>query len=191
MDRYLAQLLEDIEASIAAVPVFQRQGDFDAEEDYVEEEDALMYRRRALLEEIIGIEQIQFPPADRLTEIQIAPILYALERCLDTYGYRPEFPAYLQPRYYYTLLRAQLNRSVPLLMGEVFPLYLCPPSEETSCLLGDSCQCKDAEIWDLDATDYDDLPNPLLFPRDLSNRPFYTDPDKDEEDDDWEDGAYF
>lgn len=188
MNRYLAQLLEDIEAATAAAPQFERQSLFDTDEDFFDEEEAFTYRKQEILGAIIGIEQVQLPPADRMTEDQITPILYALEHCLDTYGYRPEFPAYLQPRYYYTLLRTQLRREVPLLMGEVFPLYLCVPTPESNCLLGESCQCKDTEIWEVEDSELelDDTLESLRFPHDFSSNPFLSDPDLEEDEEDWE-----
>jgi hypothetical protein len=135
MNRYVDQLLEDIEHAAAVAHLGRGAQDEDEERS---PEDELLYARRMRLSERIGIARVAFPPLARLTEAQANRLEAALEDCLHHYGYVPLFPPGLEGPQRYVLLYHCLNEEVPVLYQQLWHFECCK-GEPLTCPLGEAC----------------------------------------------------
>lgn len=150
MDRYIEQLLEDFIESEKKVP------DPDAIWDSVDKKDAgevedmayaeqVIYGTPQRLSDIVHIEQIQLPPAERLSDVQISFLYNGMVKLLAAYHFIPDFPDGLPEKIRYPLLREKWeSEQVFVGAGEVH-LEFCQ-FESKQCPFPDAfCECKQFE----------------------------------------------
>ena len=146
MEKYLNYLLTDIAAAAANVPILTYEGS-DEGPSFIPLDEEERMARREILGDWIGLRQELFPPANRLSDEQIARLLEAVSQCLDVYNFIPHFPAGFPARRRYEVLVAQLGKEVPILMHNAWQIDFCD-YEPRSCPFGESfCQCKVYEQW--------------------------------------------
>lgn len=135
MNRYVDQLLEDIEYAAAIAHLGRSAADEDEDSS---PEDEPLYARRMKLSERIGIASIAFPPLARLTAAQATRLEAALEDCLHHYGYVPLFPPGLEAPQRYVLLCNCLDDEAPVLQQHLWRFECCKGNPAT-CPLGEAC----------------------------------------------------
>ena len=103
-----------------------------------------------LIWEVLGLEEIQFPPVDRLTGAQMASIVSIFEECLLSWNILAHMPENIPLSLRYSLLVSTLAKSVFVQGSGFVHLEFCNYWPET-CPFGEEyCQCKD---FDIDITD--------------------------------------
>ena len=113
MDKYINYLLADIAAARADMPAYALSGfDFEEEEFLTLEEEAESAPRRQLAG-FLGLKTEWFPPADRLSELQMQRVLTALLEALSSANFIVNFPEGLPLVLRYKVLRGQLAKEVP------------------------------------------------------------------------------
>ncbi len=92
MDRYLAQLLEDL-AELAKIPPPAPYIEGIDEPDMEDMRYALEWEQAPLqpVEDILGIGKEMFPPAERLTEAQTESLVEAIEHLWESRNWQPMF----------------------------------------------------------------------------------------------------
>ena len=185
MEKYLNYLLTDIAAAAANVPILTYEGS-DEGPSFIPLDEEERMARREILGDWIGLRQELFPPANRLSDEQIARLLEAVSQCLDVYNFIPHFPAGFPARRRFEVLVAQLGKEVPILMHNAWQIDFCD-YEPRSCPFGESfCQCKVYEQWLTHIDDDGELPDEETL-EGLIAKPrlpdFFYDDDEDDEDD--------
>lgn len=192
MNRYVTQLLEDIELSAAHAHLSRWPIKPDEDEEY-DLEEAVFYARRVVLADRIGLPAYSFPPIDCLSEKQAELLASALEDCLHHFGYLPVFPRLVNAVQRYLLLRECLKEEVPVLHQQLWPLACCK-HQPASCPLGSYCgQCHaepppDSEPDDLGG-EWSQHPDYYHWKKAFPEPDYFTDsfnnpPDTDDDDDD-------
>lgn len=144
MQRYVEQLLEDIAAAKANLPVFF--DDYDEEDYYMlpahlEAEEA-PYQK---LKDWLQLEPIIFPPADRLSTLQIMKILDGLVSLMKHFNYILNFPSSVPPALRYSVFIKELDKNTPYLTYNYWQIDFCN-YESMTCPFGTSfCTCKQYE----------------------------------------------
>lgn len=82
MERYMQQLMEDIETARQNLPQLWQEAEVDICDWLSQEEDERQAPRKTVAE-WTGIQQAQLPPADRLTPEQLHSLMQALSKLLD------------------------------------------------------------------------------------------------------------
>ncbi|MCB0635614.1 MAG: hypothetical protein KDC54_03300 [Lewinella sp.] len=161
MDRYVAQLLQDIRAAQRSLPEPPDPDDEWLAADTSPEE-AATYARWVILGDHLGLPFVLFPPASRLREGHLMRLLSALELVIRGHRLRIEYPLGADLGRRYDLLRIQLRESIPLLPYHTWtlqvcqhPQHACPLGHEyCDCLLGTLFSPED-ENWSPDSRDFD------------------------------------
>lgn len=143
MDRYIEQLIDDILQSERSVPPDNRRPDDSyIFMDELEAGEAGPAVPLAVIGPLMGLPQIVFPPAGRLTEKQAESLVRPLETCLKKHGFmifQPPVKAFLSR---YRLLRRILLLEVPVLPDQYLGIDVCDGLSHQQCPLGESaCDC--------------------------------------------------
>lgn len=110
MEKYIEQLLEDLGEAADQGPGPGTswnaigEGDFD-EEDPIADVEQFLYGPEQKLSEIVGIEKIQFPPKEKLSEKQMSKLFNAMVDLLNVFHFVPDFPDGVPVSIKYQLLR--------------------------------------------------------------------------------------
>ncbi|MDX1651129.1 MAG: hypothetical protein R3277_01470 [Brumimicrobium sp.] len=106
MNRYVDQLLEDLESMIQDLPDFSTLGedDEDPDEIWMEFEQDRCSCSAIPLSRIVGIEKYILPPGSKLSKVQMELIFLHLEKILSAYGFILDFPEKIQVKVKYELL---------------------------------------------------------------------------------------
>lgn len=170
MKRYLTQLLADLESvarQAPAVGAYQsRPRSFDDDE---QNDLSVYYSRNLRLCDLFGLEPHVFPPQEKLTREQLAPLLSAIEHLWAAWNVSWECPPGLKARRRYEVM-------VRTMQGETIYYHpdfgarvdFCDKRAEGICPFGeqDGCWCR--------SIDQQTLPEPGEFPQNqesTSNRP--------------------
>ena len=148
MDKYINYLLADIVAATTANLPAQVLY-FDDEEDipFITADEEAKTAAREVLSSVIGIKQEWFPPAERLSEVQMQQLSEAISDCLDAHSFIVNFPAGLPAPIRYQVLLLELKKEVPVLQYNVWQLDFCE-YEPKGCPFGAAfCQCQIYERW--------------------------------------------
>ena len=142
MEVYIAQLLEDIEASIKNVPrpCIPLEGvDFwDVPTAEEEERNA----RVSELEELTGILKDQLPPVEMLSDNQVLRLLAGLNDLLNAYNWCFVLQNKVPERIQYATIRENFNQSAKVKYWDMGFFEVCRPgTEHKQCTLGEYCQC--------------------------------------------------
>lgn len=122
MEKYIQQLIDDIVEVIKAHP---KNGSGDSmEQDDPEEVDPMadveqfLYGPQKKLSEIVGIDKIQLPPGEKLSDQQKTMLFYAMTDLLKAYEIFTDFPEGLPVAIKYRLLRERWEQEeVPVVGG--------------------------------------------------------------------------
>ena len=199
MEAYINHLLEEISTSIENVPRPVRPpGGVSIEVVFAEEEEDRRVPLRPL-EELTGISKDQLPPAERLSDDQIATLLPALRELLDTYNWCFVLQTKVPERVQYATIRENFDQPAKYLRWETGFFEFCSPgTEHGRCVMGEYCQCafytsifaRDEDEEDLSAEEQRkrDLELEIYLIRKrygddwIRYYPYHLDPDYDDED---------
>ena len=147
LQRYIDQLLTDIEVATNNVPASYHTWEEQADEEFgllPWMEDADNAPKKSL-EEWSGLKKEQFPPESRLTDAQISVLLEAIKKMLDAYNCSAVFQISVPERIQYRVIRARFNQKVPMLKANYFFFEFCDKkdgdADRSQCLLGEYCHC--------------------------------------------------
>lgn len=152
MERYVEQLLEDIEEAMDNVPQPVNPVLIDQERyplvHLYELENNPFYK----LSELFGLETIQFPPADRLTPGQLTRLCDALYGLFEEYHLLFDFPSKAPDELLYNVMVAELNKE-HIILSDGDTIINCFGEEPEECAMKEYCNCLhyDMEIDEEDA----------------------------------------
>lgn len=151
MNRYIHQLIEDLEEAVALAPnreIFYDNYEFESED---EEEASIafiehyLYGEQIELGKIVGIEQILLPPVEKLNKKQSAKLFPHLESLLSVHGFELDFPKNVPESLKYELLRqVWTDKFVPVKMG-IQTIEFCDYDCDFCPFGSELCQCKEFE----------------------------------------------
>ncbi len=157
--RYIEQLVEDIQALIKDGPAHYFENDYDLDDDFddLEDTDELWTQdspelsenvRKITLEELFGIEQINFPPPDGLPADLIWKLSYAFEELLYSQEIHMVYPDDDLSELLYYWIHAAWNTK-PIVYDELgsASVEICDKNP-VQCSLKEYCSC--LEKSDLD-----------------------------------------
>ena len=150
MKRYLTHLLTDLESAARHAPepssyAFRSPFREDNEDDT--RTDGL-HVRYVQLSELFGLQPEAFPPVDRLTKVQVAELLHAIENLWRAWRISWDCPARLTARPRYTLMVEWMYREQVRYHHDFgAEIDFCCRREEGICPMGNSgsCFCKEVE----------------------------------------------
>ncbi len=148
LQRYIDQLLADIEVATSNVPDYEHPWEEQTEEEFgllpwMEDPDNVPKKS---LEEWSGLKKEQFPPESKLTDEQVSVLLEAIKTMLDAYNCSAVFQIAVPERIQYRVIRARFNQKVPILKANYFFFEFCDKrdghTDRSQCLLGEEyCHC--------------------------------------------------
>ena len=159
MQSYINHLLSDIaeacrEEQSEAYSAASAENDLEAMERHFEEIDNWLERDPEHdFSYYCGLQKEQFPPSEKLTDVQMESVSQAFERLLYTWNIGVEMPDPLPAGKKYTLLVSILERKVAIVESGFETIEFCT-NHPPSCPLIEWCTCK--EIWDKEQ-DEDDM----------------------------------
>ncbi len=144
MDKYLQQLLQDLQLATQKItwsyPLSQT--DVAALEDWIPDTEEEKTAPRISLEEWTGIQQSQFPPADRLSDEQIDLLYAAIKKMLAAYNYHATFLFSLPTRTKYEVVRTHFKQEAIQKRFHMGFFELCFSNKShPDCLMGTECHC--------------------------------------------------
>ena len=144
MDKYLQQLLQDLKQATQKVtwsyPL--NQTDVSALEDWIPDTEEEKTAPRISLEEWTGIQQSQFPPAERLSDEQIDLLYSAIKKMLAAYNYHATFLFSIPTRTKYEVVRTHFKQEAIQKRFHMGFFELCFSNEShPKCLMGTDCHC--------------------------------------------------
>ncbi len=148
MQKYIRQLTADIQAAArleAYEPTPKLQ--ITSIEDHFAEVEAWLEAElpQERIGEILGLEAIQFPPADRLNRNQLRKICEAFEQTMQSYNISFDFPKRLPWKIRYQLLVSKLEESVMICDDGFVTVEFCE-YDPSVCPFGSRyCTCKQYE----------------------------------------------
>lgn len=161
LDRYIAQLVEDLRYSAENLPDPNVVAEFD-EESLPEElkmfadVERYMHGKAKKIAIVTGIETEKFPPAERLNEAQISLLVSEITRLLAAYGFYSDFPDKLPDEWKYRVLRNHWEEEVVYAGGEgVVNFEFCSYEPDVCPFPEQYCWCKDLEDPDINFDDCD------------------------------------
>ncbi|MCK4663746.1 MAG: hypothetical protein KAT68_12820 [Bacteroidales bacterium] len=149
MNRYVKQLIEDIEKSISKVPEPNEiyEG-LDPESDENDIEDMshveqYLNGEELPMEQYFGLEQELFPHVDKLTSEQIDMLTEAFARLWNAYHFVPDFPENLPNKIRYKLMREYLKHETTCVTFGEIHMEFCDYDEENCPFPGYCNTCKE------------------------------------------------
>lgn len=152
MNRYIHQLIEDLQEAITLAPereLFYDNYEFESEDE--EDEASLAFFEHYLfgkeieLGKIVDFEQILLPPIEKLTKVQAAKVFPFLESLLSAYGFELDFPDGVAGELKYELVRqVWTDKFVPMSMG-IQTIEFCDYDCDYCPFGSELCQCKEFE----------------------------------------------
>jgi hypothetical protein len=146
MQRYINQLLQDIEEATNNVPEpWYPIEDVDDEFGVLPWMENPENAPTKSLEEWTKLKKEQFPPENRLTEPQLSQLLTAIKKMLDAYNCSAVFQISVPENIQYRVIRARFQQEVPMLKANYFFFEFCDKEDQTNrsdCILGaEYCHC--------------------------------------------------
>ncbi|MEM6316326.1 MAG: hypothetical protein AAF960_01575 [Bacteroidota bacterium] len=147
LQRYIDQLLEDIQEATENVPEPWSPADEEVDEEFgllpwMEDPESAPTKS---LEEWTTLKKEQFPPEDRLTDNQVNVLLEAIKHMLDSYNCSAVFQIEVPARIQYRVIRARFQQEVPMLKANYFFFEFCDKKDQqdrSECILGEKyCHC--------------------------------------------------
>ena len=147
LQKYINQLLEDIEEATQNVP----EPYYPLEEEADEEFGVLPWMEdpenapTKSLEEWTNLKKEQFPPESKLTDNQVGILLHAIKRMLNAYNCSAVFQIEVPRRIQYRVIRERFQQEVPMLKANYFFFEFCDKKDKkdhSECILGEKyCHC--------------------------------------------------
>lgn len=177
MQRYVIQLISDVEVAITNAPPVSEYAGFSVF-GFEQDSDGLNLSfapQRLRLCDLFGLHAQAFPPENRLNRSQITALLRSIERLWSAYQISWDMPYGLSARRRYTAMAEKMrNYSIDYTMGQGTEVDFC--NDRKKCPFGDGgvCTCREVErsverdmlLWekmnqgdsDVDITDFE---NPM------------------------------
>lgn len=147
MQRYLAQLLADIDLAIRNAPVASSYSYFRSPFDEEESDNSAMYVRWVQLCELFELSPDAFPPAEQLTKTQLAELLTAIEQLWRAWQISWECPPKLSARRRYkAMIEWMRGEPVAYHPERGASIDFCEHRQQGICPFGDLNKCWCAEI---------------------------------------------
>ena len=152
MDRYIKQLVDDINQVISQLPeppspLWDSVDIYDEGEiedmSYIE---STFYSERFMLSDILQIEADSFPPDDKLNDNQIKLLIDALHALLEYHHFEAAFPDTISERTKYKLLLKAMKTNQPKVSFGIVGLEFCHYDEENCPVPGECNQCKNLRL---------------------------------------------
>ncbi|MEM1124771.1 MAG: hypothetical protein AAGJ18_30315, partial [Bacteroidota bacterium] len=147
LQRYIDQLLEDIQVATENVPEPWSPADEEVDEEFgllpwMEDPENAPTKS---LEEWTTLKKEQFPPENRLTDRQVEVLLKAVKNMLDHYNCSAVFQIEVPPRIQYRVIRTRFQQEVPMLKANYYFFEFCDKKDNqdrSTCILGEKyCHC--------------------------------------------------
>ena len=141
MEKYTEQLLADIAYATenVSVPFANRELELHNWMPEEEEEKTAPIRN---LEEWTGINMVQLPPHEMLSDAQVMDVLNALKKMLDAYNWCFVLQIVVPERIQYTAMRENFNQEAKIKQWHMGFFELCRQgTEHKKCALGEYCHC--------------------------------------------------
>ncbi len=152
MDKYISQLVRDIEQLIHKKPSIisdiwdGKDLKRKAEVDDLSSVEEYLYGQKHELQYIVGIKKELLPPSERLSELQIAKLLPMLESLLENHNFELSYPTKLDSRTKYELLYKEWSKKhVKVNYGSV-GIEFCYYNEEECPLPGKCKACEESRL---------------------------------------------
>jgi hypothetical protein len=177
MQRYLIQLMADLENATRLAPVANSYSFLSSSFEDEEGDSGAMYVRLLRLCDLFELSPDAFPPVERLTKVQVADVLNALEKLWRAWQISWECPPRLSARRRYSVMVEWMRREgVRYHPDRGASLDFCEHREQGGCPFGNAEKCwcaeieasarHDLEIWEQARTEYDENGGPSLGPVD-------------------------
>jgi len=141
MEKYIEQLLCDIENAREGLIIPAPEGGYSLEEWISQEEEDNNAPERPL-EELTGIRKDQLPPEEMLSDNQLSRLLLALKTLLDTCNWSYVLQIEVPERIQYANIRDNFDQLAKVKRWQMGFFKNCRPgTEHKKCSLGDYCQC--------------------------------------------------
>ncbi len=153
MQLYVEQLIEDMQAVAKNLPPkpYYEGDESTIGIEYVLEWENNPYQKMSV---IFRLEKYQFPPADKLTDAQLAQLNTAILEMWEAYHFQADYPETLPDRRLYELLRDRLDKEAQYISEGCTHIEFCSYEPE-GCPFGEEhCWCKDHIFNDLDMEDH-------------------------------------
>ncbi len=153
LQRYITQLLEDIQVATQNVPEPWYPLDEETDDEFgvlpwMEDPENAPTKS---LEEWTSLKKEQFPPESRLTDTQVSSLLTAIKKMLDAYNCSAVFQIEVPDRIQYRVIRERFRQEVPMLKANYFFFKLCDKKDKkdrSTCILGEKyCHCNFFEAF--------------------------------------------
>ncbi len=143
MNRYLEQLIEDMDLAIASQIAIRSHLDILGECEVCESEEEMLSGGNTMpLSEIIGFDKCFFPPEEKLTDDQIVVVYTHLLCVLDNYNFFLDFPDNVDIRTKYIMVLDVLDEETTYSNAKVTIIEFCDYDYDTCPFGADLCQCK-------------------------------------------------
>jgi hypothetical protein len=146
MQTYITQLVEDLTAAQGVVSNTKQVPTLESFEDYIAEvERNLRDEGERCIKDIIDIQEVAFPPANRLNPAQLNAVSDAYLECLYSWNICIDMPENLPEALRYTLLISTLNTKIIVMAHGFTHIELCN-YDSTCCPFGiEFCSCIETE----------------------------------------------
>lgn len=142
MDKYLQQLLADLQLATENVAWPYPERESVALSDWISDEEEEKTAPRIQLEEWTGIQQSQFPPQHLLSDKQIKVLYQAIADMLAAYNYSATFIFTMPDRDKYEVVRQHFKQEAIQKQWHMGFFELCFTNKShPDCLMGEACQC--------------------------------------------------
>jgi hypothetical protein len=143
MNRYLEQLIEDMDLAVSNQIAIRSHLDILGEGEVCEtEQESPSDAKTFPLSRIIGFEKCYFPPEEKLTDDQVKVVYTHLLCVLDNYNFFLDFPDKVDIRAKYIMLLEALDEDTTYSNAKVTIIEFCDYDYDT-CPFGiELCQCK-------------------------------------------------
>ena len=136
MDKYVRQLIADIYAG---------QNWEDSECTFFTKAEQFFQEEKTLFEQpfgkTCGVQKIQFPPIERLTDVQMEGICEAIERLLFSWNIFADLPDGLPVKFAYELLVSIFEQKISIVSTGQTGVEFCNSVPKT-CPFGAYCECR-------------------------------------------------
>ncbi len=177
MERYVKQLLEDLEAARLAAPQpwTVLEEDDDELSPGLSRVESIHLAPTRSLEEWTGIAKVALPPETFLSDKHVVRILTALKELLSAFQCHVVFQQNDVPaRIQYEVVRQRFHQCIPLVQANEYFFSFCDPGQsQGTCSLGKYCECRFLDKF-LESDDpVEDAPFSFPFPDEAEAPEYY------------------
>lgn len=159
MQHYISQLIEDLQSAHRKEQNVKPTPQEETFESYIADVERFISGVDfEYISSILGLEEIQFPPIERLTDEQMSNVISAFEACLASWNVCLDIPENLPISLQYKLYIGTLAQKINTVDYGTIHLETCSYNTDI-CQLGEYCHCTAFE------DDYPDDMN-INFPKD-------------------------